>query len=86
MKDTNDNREPTIPVGSTALVGPSRLVSEDMVNRATYGTDDPWHIAANLNAMMELGYCKKCGLVPVGCEREGCGPTTEVNHGAKGQK
>jgi hypothetical protein len=37
-------------------------------------TDDLWHFAQNLNAMMRHGYCRECGLVPSGCEREGCWP------------
>ena len=35
-------------------------------------TDDDWHFARNLTAMLQDGYCPKCGLVPAGCEREGC--------------
>ena len=54
---------------------PSSSVSEEMVRMAR--TDDPWHFAQNLNAMMRLGYCTACGMVPVGCEREGCGPDSE---------
>ena len=54
---------------------PSPRVTEDMMQRVMTGkTEDHWHRAANLNAMMKYGYCKACGLVPVGCEREGCGP------------
>ena len=53
------------------IVGPSSTVSEEMVRLAK--TEDPWHFAANLNAMMRLGYCRRCGLVPSGCMREGCG-------------
>ena len=61
------------------LVRPSRI-TEEMVRLAFCGCKseqrpvDPWHVAANLNAMLDHGYCPKCGLVPVGCEREGCGP------------
>jgi hypothetical protein len=33
---------------------------------------DPWHFAANLNSYLQNGYCRKCGLTPDGCEREGC--------------
>lgn len=50
---------------------PSTVVTEDMLKRAR--TEDDWHFAQNLNAMMRLGYCKKCGLVPIGCKNEGCG-------------
>jgi hypothetical protein len=56
---------------SNAVRPPSQRVTEEMVRFAR--TDDPWHMAQNLNAMMELGYCPECGLVPVGCVREGCG-------------
>jgi hypothetical protein len=35
-------------------------------------TADPWHFAANLNSYLQNGYCRKCGLTPNGCEREGC--------------
>jgi hypothetical protein len=52
-----------------AVVRPSRI-TEDMMRFAR--TDDLWHYAANLNAMLEHGYCNKCGLTPNGCEREGC--------------
>lgn len=58
---------------------PSKI-SVDMVRIAlgeTKGTRqrpmDPWHVAANLNAMLEFGYCRRCGMCPAGCEREGCG-------------
>ena len=56
---------------------PSDHVTVDMVKRAK--TDDDWHFAQNLNAMMRLGYCKKCGHVPSGCKREGCG-AIETSH------
>jgi len=46
-------------------------ITEEMMAFAK--TDDTFHFAANLNAMLEHGYCKECGLVPSGCEREGCG-------------
>ena len=55
---------------SPEFVSPSNTISEEMLRLAK--TDDLWHFAANLNAMMQLGYCPKCGLVPVGCKREGC--------------
>lgn len=45
-------------------------ITEEMIHFAR--TDDDWHFARNLTAMLEDGYCPKCGLVPVGCEREGC--------------
>lgn len=53
------------------LIKPYNFVTMDMIKRAK--TDDDWHFAQNINAMMKFGYCKKCGLVPSGCEREGCG-------------
>ena len=36
-------------------------------------TEDLYHFAGNLNAILENGYCKKCKLTPNGCVREGCG-------------
>ena len=66
------------------LVRPLRI-SEEMVRIASgngkYGKlpIDPWHIASNLNAMLEHGYCPKCGLCPNGCEREGCGPNVQAD-------
>ena len=55
---------------SPPFVEPSDLVTINMLEYAT--TDDHWHTANNLNAMMRYGYCPKCKLVPQGCEREGC--------------
>jgi hypothetical protein len=79
-----DQTTTELPVGSDALVRPARI-TEEMVRLAFYGCKseqrpvDPWHVAANLNAMMEHGYCPKCGLVPDGCEREGCGPNATAH-------
>ncbi len=36
-------------------------------------TEDLYHFAGNLNAILKYGYCKKCKLTPNGCIREGCG-------------
>ncbi len=36
-------------------------------------TEDLYHFAGNLNAILKYGYCKKCKLTPNGCAREGCG-------------
>jgi len=66
-------------------VRPQRI-TEEMVRLATRGTTDPWHIAANLNAMREHGYCPNCGLVPAGCEREGCGQKRPVQPRRNGAK
>ena len=52
------------------IVKPTRI-TEDMIRLAK--TDDLWHFANNLNAMLQYGYCSECGLVPAGCRREGCG-------------
>jgi hypothetical protein len=52
-------------------IKPSDHITSDMIEKAM--TDDNWHFAQNLNAMMRLGYCKICGLVPSGCKNEGCG-------------
>lgn len=72
----NDPRKtesaPAMALRSRELVRPSAVVTEEMMHLAR--TDDLWHFAQNLNAMMRLGYCRTCGLVPSGCEREGCGP------------
>lgn len=57
---------------------PSSIITEDMIEIAR--TEDNWHFAQNLNAMMRLGYCKKCGLVPAGCKNEGCREKEQVNN------
>jgi hypothetical protein len=87
IETMSDTTAPTVE--QQRLVRPLRI-SEEMVRLASGNGKhgklpiDPWHIAANLNAMMEHGYCPKCGLCPNGCEREGCGPNlAEVRHGAK---
>ena len=67
---------PAAPSGTVgAVVRPSRI-TEEMMRFSR--TDDLWHYAANLNAMLEHGYCNKCGLTPNGCEREGCRANNEV--------
>lgn len=56
------------------IIKPDRINSR-MVELACGTNNLPiqsWHIAANLNAMMEFGYCSKCGWCPEGCKREGC--------------
>lgn len=65
----SDHASPAVSGMVGAVVRPSRI-TEDMMRFAR--TDDLWHYAANLNAMLEHGYCNKCGLTPNGCEREGC--------------
>lgn len=52
---------------------PRDYVTEEMVRYASEGVTDYWHIAQNLNAMMQDGYCRICGLVPAACKRGGCG-------------
>lgn len=47
---------------------------------------DAWHIAANINAMMQHGYCSKCGLTPNGCAREGCGQNDADQATASGKR
>ena len=59
------------PSNSSDLVMPSSFVTAEMVDFAR--VEDSWHFATNLNAMMQHGYCTKCGLTPAGCKREGCG-------------
>ena len=49
---------------------PANVVSEDMIKSVLAGVELPYsaaHIASNINAMMALGYCTKCGLCPPGC-------------------
>jgi hypothetical protein len=53
------------------FVMPSDFVTAEMIGFAR--TEDVWHFAANLNALMQNGYCRVCGLTPNGCKREGCG-------------
>ena len=70
MKTTIESKDGN-PAGSVdRFVRPLR-VSEEMLKFAR--SDDLWHFAANLNAMLNNGYCPKCGLVPDGCVNEGCG-------------
>lgn len=47
-------------------------VSIEMMEFARPSDSDLWHWANNLTAMLKFGYCRKCGLTPSGCEREGC--------------
>ena len=63
-------------VSDGRFVAPSSVVTEEIVRLAT--TDDPWHTAQNLNALMRYGYCRKCGMVPAGCRREGCGANAKT--------
>jgi len=56
--------------GTVGAVVRPVIITEEMMRLAC--TDDLWHYAQNLNAMMRYGYCNKCGLTPNGCEREGC--------------
>lgn len=56
-----------------------KTITQDMVNRAR--VDSNYHTSCNLNAMLELGYCTECGLVPRGCVREGCGTSGFWNNG-----
>jgi len=69
---TEKQNEASPALSCSRVVRPSAVVTEEMMCLAR--TDDLWHYAQNLNAMMRLGYCRICGLVPSGCEREGCGP------------
>lgn len=52
------------------IMPPSNLITANMIRFAR--VDDDWHFASNLNALMQKGYCSKCGLTPEGCKREGC--------------
>lgn len=54
---------------SEDIVKPTRITKEML--RLAY-TEDLVHYAENLNAMLQFGYCNKCGLTPDGCIREGC--------------
>lgn len=54
-----------------------RYITADMVRFAK--TDELCHFAYNLNAMLEFGYCDKCGLTPVGCVREGCRANAKIH-------
>ena len=54
----------------------ARKVTPDMLAKAR--VEDPFHFACNLTAMLKYGYCKKCGMTPHGCEREGCGELVSV--------
>ena len=47
-------------------------ISIEMMEFSRPSGDDMWHWTNNLSAMLRLGYCRKCGLVPNGCRREGC--------------
>lgn len=59
-----------LPMKLRDIVYPDKI-TEEMVLFATQATR-AWHVAANLNAMLQFGYCRTCGLCPVGCDREGC--------------
>ena len=56
-------------VRSSRFVSPHGIITEEMLRFAK--TDDLWHFANNLNAMLAYG-CPKCGLTPNGCRNEGC--------------
>lgn len=58
-------------------------VSIEMMQFSRPQGDDLWHWANNLSAMLRLGYCRKCGLVPEGCKREGCRSNKEVSDESK---
>lgn len=65
-----------LPMKLRDIIFPERI-TEDMVIRASKASQ-PWHVAANLNAMLQFGYCRTCGMCPVGCDREGCKSNVQV--------
>ena len=58
------------------------LVSVEMMEFARPSNDNTWIWASNLTAMLRLGYCRKCGMVPEGCRREGCRANSEIHDSA----
>ena len=48
-------------------------ITEKLLRITQPSSNDYWHWAGNLRAVLELGYCDNCKLVPDGCIREGCG-------------
>ena len=70
MPETPTQTGDLAAVRSSRIVRPDGIITEEMMRFAK--TDDLWHFAANLNAMLSHGYCSKCGLTPAGCQREGC--------------
>ena len=51
------------------IIHPSRVTEEVL---RICKTDDLYHFARNINAVLLHGYCDICELVPSGCKREGC--------------